>query len=162
MRVSPIGWAYETLDEVMQKVKESAEVTYNHPEGIKVAQATASVIFLSRKGSSKIKIMDFITETFHYDLDFNLEDLRANYRFNETCPRTVPQAIFTFLVSDDFEESIRKAVSISRDSDTIACINGAIAEAFFGIIPEHIKAEVLERLDERLMNVALTFVQKYK
>mgnify|MGYP005855787405 FL=1 len=160
MRVSPVGWAYNDLQTVIQKAKESAEITHNHPEGIKGAQATAAAIFMARNGSSKDDIKDFITETFHYDLNFDLENLRNNYTFNESCQGTVPQAIYTFLISDNFEDSIRKAIYIGGDSDTLACINGAIAEAFYGI-PEAIKSQVYEKLNEHLAGVTKKFEQKF-
>lgn len=160
MRVSPVGWAYNDLQTVIQKAKESAEITHNHPEGIKGAQATAVAIFMARNGSSKDDIKDFITETFHYDLNFNLEDLRTNYTFNESCQGTVPQAIYTFLISENFEDSIRKAIYIGGDSDTLACINGSIAEAFYGI-PEFIVKEIYKRLDTYLSEIVLEFKQNY-
>lgn len=161
MRVSPVGWAYDDLGTVLQKAKESAEVTHNHPEGIKGAQATASAIFLSRIGKSKEHIKDYITKTFDYNLDLDIEDLRKNYQFNESCQDTVPQAIFTFLISDNFEDSIRKAIYIGGDSDTLACINGSIAEAFYGGVPEEIKDKVLSKLDNTLLKVTQDFKNKY-
>jgi len=161
MRVSPVGWAYNDLETVLQKAKESAEVTHNHPEGIKGAQATASAIFLSRTKHSKKEIKEFVEKNFDYDLDLDLEDLRKNYRFNESCQDTVPQAIFTFLVSDSFEDSIRKAIYIGGDSDTLACINGSIAEAFYGGVPEDIKAEVYKRMDNRITIITNDFREKF-
>ncbi len=133
MRVSPVGWTYNDLETVLQKAKESAEVTHNHPEGIKGAQATAASIFLARTKHSKKEIKEFVQKNFGYNLDFDFEDLRKNYRFNESCQDTVPQAIFTFLISDNFEDSIRKAIYIGGDSDTLACIKSSKAEAFYGI-----------------------------
>ena len=100
MRVSPVGWAYNDLETVLQKAKESAEVTHNHPEGIKGAQATAASIFLARTKHSKKEIKEFVEKNFDYNLDLDLEDLRKNYRFNESCQDTVPQAIYTFLISE--------------------------------------------------------------
>lgn len=161
MRVSPVGWAYNDLDTVLLKAKESAEVTHNHPEGIKGAQATASAIFLSRTNNTKKEIKEFVEKNFHYNLDFDLEDLRNNYRFNESCQDTVPQAIFTFLISDNFEDSIRKAIYIGGDSDTLACINGSIAEAFYGGVPENIVVEIYKRLDDRLSAEVNSFIKKY-
>lgn len=161
MRVSPVGWAYNDLETVLLKAKESAEVTHNHPEGIKGAQATAASIFLARSKKSKKEIKEFVEKTFHYNLDLNIEDLRINYEFNESCQGTVPQAIFTFLVSDSFEDSIRKAIYIGGDSDTLAAINGSIAEAFYGGVPEEIKTEVYKRLDERLLAVSAIFIEQY-
>lgn len=162
MRVSPVGWAYNDLETVLQRAKESAEVTHNHPEGIKGAQATASAIFLSRTKHSKKEIKEFVEKNFNYNLDLDLEDLRKNYRFNESCQETVPQAIFTFLISDSFEDSIRKAIYIGGDSDTLTCINGSIAEAFYGGVPEEIKSEVYKILDNRLLKVVRSFIYKYR
>jgi ADP-ribosylglycohydrolase len=161
MRVSAVGWAYNDLETVLLKAKESAEVTHNHPEGIKGAQATASAIFLSRTGQSKEIIKDYITKNFGYNLGLDIEDLRKNYRFNESCQETVPQAIFTFLISDNFEDSIRKAIYIGGDSDTLACINGSIAEAFYGGVPEEIKSEVYKRMDSRITIITNDFREKY-
>lgn len=151
MRVSPVGWAYNDQESILKKAKESAEITHNHPEGIRGAQATALAIFLSRQNAAKQEIKKEIEKRFGYDLDLNLEDLRKNYRFNESCRETVPQAIYTFLVSDSFEDSIRKAVYIGGDSDTLACINGSIAEAFYKGVPEEIKKQVKEKLDNCLL-----------
>jgi ADP-ribosylglycohydrolase len=157
MRVSPIGWAYNDLETVLQKAKESAEVTHNHTEGIKGAQATAASIFLARTKHSKDEIKEFVEKNFEYNLDLDLEDLRKNYRFNESCQDTVPQAIFTFLISDSFEDSIRKAIYIGGDSDTLACINGSIAEAFYGGVPENIVEEVYKRMDSRIIKITNDF-----
>ncbi len=153
MRVSPVGWAYNDLKTVLLKAKESAEFTHNHPEGIKGAQATAASMFIARSKKSKDVIKEFVEKTFHYNLDLDIEDLRKNYQFNESCHDTVPQAIFTFLISDSFEDSIRKAIYIGGDSDTLAAINGSIAEAFYGGVPEEIKAEVYKRLDKKIKKV---------
>jgi len=161
MRVSPVGWAYDDLETVLQKAKESAEVTHNHPEGIKGAQATAASVFLARQKYSKDDIKKFIVGNFNYDLDFELEYLREHYEFNETCQRTVPQAIYTFLISDNFEDSIRKAIYIGGDSDTLACINGAIAEAYYGI-PEEIKNQLYKKLDTNLGVITKKFVEKFQ
>ncbi len=161
MRVSPVAWAYDDLETVLSEAKKSAEVTHNHPEGIKGSQATAASIYLARKGKSKSEIKKFVEDNFNYFLDFDLEDLRKFYSFNETCQQTVPQAIFTFLISNDFEDSIRKAVYIGGDSDTLACINGSIAEAFYGI-PQSIVNAIKLKLDDHLLNIVNHFCDKYK
>ncbi len=150
MRVSPVGFGFNTLDEVLREAKRSAEPTHNHPEGIKGAQATASAIFLARRGASKDEIKRYIEDHFAYDLDESLDQIRTYYRFDETCPGSVPQAIRAFLESNDYEDAIRKAISIGGDSDTIACITGGIAQAFYKAIPHPIKKKVFEILDERL------------
>ncbi len=162
MRVSPVGWAYNALETVLQKAKESAEVTHNHPEGIKGAQATAASIFFARTKNSKKEIKEFVEKNFGYNLDLDLEDLRKNYRFNESCQDTVPQAIYTFLISENFEDSIRKAIYIGGDSDTLACINGSIAEAFYGGVPEEINSEVYKKLDDRLRGIVNNFNDKFR
>ncbi len=161
MRVSPVGWAYSDIETVLLKAKESAEVTHNHPEGIKGAQATAASIFLARTKKSKNEIKEFVKKIFSYNLDLDIEDLRRNYQFNESCHDTVPQAIFTFLISDSFEDSIRKAIYIGGDSDTLAAINGSIAEAFYGGVPETIFKEICLRLDKRLLDVSTKFIKRY-
>lgn len=161
MRVSPVSWAYDDLITVLQKAKESAKVTHNHPEGIKGAQAVAASIFLARTKKSKNEIKQFVENTFHYNLDLDIEDLRRNYQFNESCQDTVPQAIFTFLISDSFEDSIRKAIYIDGDSDTLAAINGSIAEAFYGGVPEEIKTEVYKKLDDKLIEIINKFINKF-
>lgn len=161
MRVSPVGWAYNSLKDVLQKAKESAEVTHNHPEGIKGAQAAAGALFLARTGRTKDEIKDFVTKTFGYNLDLDLQDLIENYQFDVSCQGTVPQAIYTFLISESFEDSIRKAIIIGGDSDTLACVNGSIAEAFYGSIADEIKKEVMRRLDERMKSVLKEFYEKF-
>lgn len=161
MRVSPVGWAYNNLETVLQKAMESAEVTHNHPEGIKGAQATATSIFLARKKHSKDEIKEFVEKNFQYNLDLDFEEIRKNYRFNESCQGTVPQAIYTFLISDSFEDSIRKAIYIGGDSDTLACINGSIAEAFYGGVPSNIAKKVYKRLDDRLIKIVKEFIRKF-
>lgn len=161
MRVSPIGWAYNDIETVLQKAKESAEVTHNHPEGIKGAQATAVSIFLARAGKTKANIKEYVEQNFKYDLNLDIEELRIHYRFNESCKETVPQAIYTFLVSDSFEDSIRKAIYIGGDCDTLACINGSIAEAFYGGVPEEIKLEVYKRMDNRITIITNDFRKKF-
>jgi len=161
MRVSPVGWAYIDIETVLQKAKESAAVTHNHPEGIKGAQATAVAIFLANTKHSKIEIKEFVEKNFEYNLDLGLEDLRKNYRFNESCQDTVPQAIYTFLISENFEDSIRKAIYIGGDSDTLACINGSIAEAFYGGVPQNIVEEIYKKLDDRLRGIVNIFNDKF-
>lgn len=161
MRVSPAGWAYDTLQMVLNEAGRSAAVTHNHPEGVKGAQSVASAVFLARKGSSKKEIKDFITKTFGYNLTSTLDQIRPVYRFDETCQGSVPQAIIAFLESDDYEDAIRKAVSIGGDSDTIACMTGGIAEAFYGPVPDAIAKQALSLLDDRLRNIVLKFREFY-
>jgi len=161
MRVSPVGFAFEDLEDVLEEAYRSASVTHTHPEGIKGAQAVASAIFLARKGKNKPYIKDYVCSNFSYELDFSLDDIREGYSFDETCQGSVPQAIMAFIESDCFEDSIRKAVSIGGDSDTIACIAGSISEAFYKKIPDVVKKEVLARLDDKILKVIDKFYERY-
>ncbi len=161
MRISPVGWAFDRLEEVLEKARQFTEVTHNHPEGIKGAQAIAAAIFLARTGRSKEEIRSYIETTFHYDLSRTLDEIRPRYVFDASCQGTVPQAIRAFLESRDFEDAIRNAISIGGDSDTLACIAGGIAEAFYGGVPRLISEKVWKILDEDLRDVILKFRNKY-
>jgi len=161
MRVSPIGFAYQTLDEVLKQARESAQVTHNHPEGIKGSQAVAAAIFMARTGKSKREIKEFIEKNFHYDLGESLEDIRRWYGFDPTCPGSVPQAIIAFLESEDYEDTVRKAISLGGDSDTLACMAGGIAEAYYGEVPKKIKDFVLGKLDEFMQVIIDEFYNKW-
>lgn len=162
MRVSPVGWANDTLEEVLLQAKKSAEVTHNHPEGIKGAQATAAAVFLARNGSSKADIKQYIQDTFGYDLERRIDDIRPVYKFNETCQETVPEAIIAFLESKDYESAIRLAISIGGDSDTVACITGGIAEAFYKEIPDWIIDKALRLLPTDVIKLIEKFSRKYR
>ncbi len=153
MRVSPVGWAFDTLEEVLDEARKSAGVTHNHPEGIKGAQAVAAAIFLARTGSGKAGIQEYIGTTFGYRLNLSLERIREDYPPDVTCPGSVPQAITAFLLSGSVEDTIRNAVSLGGDSDTVACIAGGIAEAFFGGVPGSIEERVFGYLDDQLSDV---------
>lgn len=148
MRVSPTAYAVDTLENVERLAKWSAEVTHNHPEGVKGAQAVAAAIFLARTGSSKDEIKRYIEDKY-YDLDFTLDDIRKGYSFDVTCQGSVPQAIECFLEAEDYEDAVRNAVSLGGDADTQAAMAGAIAEAFFGI-PDELQEEGLSYLDDTL------------
>lgn len=161
MRVSPVGFAFDTLEKVLEEAKKSAEVSHNHPEGIKGAQAVASAIFLARTGSSKEEIRAYVEKTFDYSLTESLDSIREWYRFDATCPGSVPQAITAFLASVSYEDAIKKAISIGGDSDTIACICGAVAEAFYGGVPQAIEDKVRSLLDERINKVLAEFMTRY-
>lgn len=161
MRVSAIGWAYSTLHETLNMAKKSAEITHNHPEGIKGAQAVASAIYLSRNGFSKIAIKDYISQTFNYDLNFKLDDIRKNYKFYVSCQKSIPQAIVAFLESTDFESAIRLAISIGGDSDTISNICGGISYAFYHNIPQKISDFVIERLPQEFIFIINQFNEKF-
>ena len=148
MRVSPVAWAAESLAQAETLAKWSAEVTHNHPEGIKGAQAVAAAIFLAKEGASKQEIKDYI-EAHYYVLDFTLDAIRPGYKFDVTCQGSVPQAIQCFLEAESFEDAIRNAVSLGGDGDTQAAMAGAIAEAYFGI-PEDLADRVMAFLDDNL------------
>ncbi|SDB35240.1 ADP-ribosylglycohydrolase family protein [Eubacterium oxidoreducens] len=146
MRVSCVGWFYDTIERTKEVAKLTAEVTHNHPEGIKGAQATASAIFLARTGKSKDEIREYIAGEFGYDLTRTLDEIRPSYRHVESCQETVPEAITAFLEGTDFEDVVRCAVSLGGDCDTLTCIAAGIAEAFYGV-PQNYKAEVLARIE---------------
>ncbi|MCD7849915.1 MAG: ADP-ribosylglycohydrolase family protein [Parabacteroides sp.] len=152
MRVSAVGWMFNSLEKTLEMAKETAVVTHNHPEGIKGAQATAAVIYLARMGKSKRDIRQYVEAFFSYDLNRTCDDIRPDYCFNESCQETVPEAIIAFLDSTDFENAIRLAISLGGDSDTLACITGGIAEAFYGM-SEDWKIEVLRRLPAGFVEV---------
>ena len=137
MRVSAVGWFFDTLEETERVARISAEITHNHPEGIKGAQATAAAIWMARNGKSKADIKAYIESKYGYDLNRTWEYLNKTYDWDSSCQGTVPEAIIAFLESNDFEDAIRKAVSMGGDSDTLACITGSIAEAFYKKIPAH-------------------------
>ena len=162
MRVSPVGWAFNTLDEVLFFAKRSAEVTHNHPEGVKGAQAVASSLFLARNGSPKSDIKSYVEYTFGYNLNRTIDEIRPNFKFDESCQGTVPEAIIAFLESTDFENAIRLAISLGGDSDTIACITGGIAEAFYEKIPDYIIEGSIEILPNELRNTVREFSLKFK
>jgi ADP-ribosylglycohydrolase len=162
MRVSPVGYAFTELEAVLQAAKHTAEVTHNHPEGIKGAQAIAGAIFLARTGGSKSDIKTYIASTFGYDLSQSLDQIRPTYQFDVSCQGSVPQAMVAFLESTDFEDAIRNAISLGGDSDTIACIAGSIAEAFYQGVPETIAAEIKLRLDPPLFDVVELFRNRYR
>lgn len=161
MRASAVGFAFEDIETVLEVAKQSAEVTHNHPEGIKGAQATATSIFLARQGKSKQEIKDYITQTLDYNLDFTLDEIRPTYKFDVTCQGSVPQAIVAFLESSDFESAIRLAISIGGDSDTIACITGGIASAFYKQIPTEIMDFVVDKLPSEYIEIMNKFDDKY-
>lgn len=161
MRVSSVGFAYDTLEEVLEMAKQSSEVTHNHLEGIKGAQATASAIFLARQGKTKKEISEYITNTFNYNLNFTLDEIRPTYMFNETCQGCVPQAIVAFLESDSYENAIRLAISIGGDSDTIACITGGIAIAYYKDINADLVEFVRNLLPVEFIEIIDKFDEKY-
>ena len=169
MRVSPVAWAFNTLEEVEEAAKITAEVTHNHPEGIKGAQATAGCIFLARRGASNDEIRAYVTEKYGYDLDFTLDEIRDTYEFDESCQGTVPQAIVAFFEGSEgddfmpggFELVARKAVSIGGDSDTLAAIACSIAQGRFGV-PPSTDAQAIAFLDLGLLDICEKFCDRYQ
>ena len=161
MRVSPVAYAVESLPEALELAKQSAEVTHNHPEGIRGAQAAAAAVFLARQGREKHEIKDHIEQTFGYGLSASVDDIRATYIPDLSCQGSVPQSIVCFLGSEDFESAIRNAVSLGGDADTMACIAGAIAEPHYGGVPTEIKKRVLGLLDQRLQETVRAFCRRY-
>ncbi|UNC91249.1 ADP-ribosylglycohydrolase family protein [Candidatus Contubernalis alkaliaceticus] len=155
MRVSPVGWVAESLEEALDLAKKSAEVSHNHPEGIKGAQSVAGAISLARIGKSKEEIKGYIEKEF-YDLSFSLDDIRDTYTFDVSCQGSVPQAIVSFLDSEDFEGTIRNAISIGGDSDTIGAIAGSIGDAFYGV-PSYLKKKASAYLPRDLTNIVEEF-----
>lgn len=153
MRVSAVGWMFDTLEETERVAEISASITHDHPEGIKGAQATAVAIFLARTGWTKKDIRDVIESRYGYDLSLHTEEIRKTYGWEESCQGTVPPAIRAFLDSTDYESAIRIAVSLGGDSDTLACITGGIAEAFYGV-PQNIMVEARRRLPAHYLKIA--------
>lgn len=159
MRVSGCGYVGKTIEEVKSLSKAVTEVTHNHPEGLKGAEATAVAVFLARTGKSIVEIQDYIVKNY-YPIKFTLNEIRDNYSFHVTCQDSVPQALEAFFESTNFEDAIRNAISIGGDSDTIAAITGSIAEAYYGV-PTNIRKHAITFLDERLLTILLEFENRY-
>ncbi|MBX7218975.1 MAG: ADP-ribosylglycohydrolase family protein [Blastocatellia bacterium] len=161
MRVSPVAWAFESFEKTLDEARQSAEVTHNHPEGIKGALAVAAAIFMARSGEAKTLIREVISRAYGYDLNRTLDEIRPTYHFDVACQGSVPESIIAFLESDSYEDAVRKAVSLGGDSDTMACIAGAIAEAFYGEIPAEIAREIRSRLPSDLLDIVDEFEEKF-
>ena len=157
MRVSSAGWLYPTLERTREAAAATAEVTHNHPEGIKGAEAAASAIFLARTGSSKEQIREYIVDQFGYDLSRSCDEIRPAYHHVESCQQTVPEALTAFLEGTDFEDVIRTAVSLGGDCDTLTCIAGGIAEAYYGVPPA-----LAEECDRRLPEEMLAVLRRFR
>ena len=162
MRVGPVGWAFDTEDEVLRQAQMTAEITHDHPEGIKGAQATALAVYLARTGADKAVIRTRIESQFGYDLARTVESIRLTYEFDVSCQGTVPEALIAFLDAESYEDAVRNAVSLGGDADTLACIAGAVAEAFYGGLPDPIRTEVLARLTPELWAVVEAFERCYR
>lgn len=161
MRVSPVGFAADSLEKAMELAEQTALPSHNHPEGIKGAQATAVAIYLAKTGKSKVEIYEYISSMFNYDLTFTIDEIRPTYQFNEICQDTVPQAIVCFLESTDYESAIRLAISLGGDADTLACITGGIASAFYKEIPEKVERLLQVVLPNEFWDIINAFDEKY-
>ena len=157
MRVSAVGWMFDTLEETERVAELSASITHNHPEGIKGAQATAAAIFMARTGSTKEEIRNYIQKRFGYDLTKTWSDIHPTYGWDDSCQGTVPPAIIAFLDSENFEDAIRLAVALGGDSDTLACITGGIAEAYYKELPQEMIDETWVRLNQPLRDILELF-----
>ena len=160
MRVAAAGWLYDDLETTRKVARWTAEVTHNHPEGVKGAEATASAIWMARNGKTKEEIKDFIINEFGYDLSRTCDEIRPGYYHVESCQETVPEAITAFLEGSDFEDVIRTAVSLGGDCDTLTCIAGSIAEAFYGV-PVELEAECEARLPEDMRKILISVSQRF-
>ncbi len=161
MRVSPVGFAFDDMELALKIAEKSAAVTHNHPEGIKGAKSVTAAVLLAKQGKSKEEIKAFIENEFKYDLSESIDSIRSWYSFDVSCQGSVPQAIRAFYESVSFEDAIRKAISIGGDSDTIACITGGIAEAFYKVIPENIKFAVFNIIDDEMKKIISDFYHQY-
>ena len=161
MRVSPVGFAFGDEETVCEQAAQTAAVTHNHPEGIKGAQAVAMAIFMARTGCSKSEIKQYIEAKFGYDLSRSVEEIRKNYAFDVSCQGSVPEAIVSFLDANDYEDAVRNAVSLGGDSDTLACMAGGIAQAFYKEIPTEILEKLRTKLPEAFREIINRFEQKY-
>ena len=161
MRVSPVGWAFETVEEVLAEAERSAAVSHGHPEGIRAARAVAASVFLARKGADRRELAAFVEERCGYDLSRSLDAIRPTYRFSAAAAESVPEALCAFLESTGYEDALRKAVSLGGDADTQAAIAGAVAEAFYGAVPSSLKERARLCLTEDLLSVIDAFVGRY-
>jgi ADP-ribosylglycohydrolase len=162
MRVCPIGYAFDTIDEVLENARLCAMASHDHPEGIKGAQAVSLTVFMARIGAKKSDIKHEISNRFTYDLNRSIDKIRPLYKFEVSCQKSVPEAIIAFLESSDFEDAIRNAISLGGDSDTQACIAGAIAEAYYKAIPEEIVNKSKVYLDSTLLKILEQFMSDYQ
>lgn len=158
MRISPVGWYAKNEKEVKELSKIITEVTHSHPEGIKGAEVTAMCVYYARIGKSKEFIKKYVEQ--YYNLDFDYEELRKNYHFNETCQETVPQAIYCFLISNDFEDCLRTSISIGGDSDTLAAISCSIAEAYYKKVDKKIMDKIWSILPFEFLLIIKQFNDK--
>ena len=161
MRVSPVGFAFETVERVLHEAERTAEVSHNHPEGIKGAQAVALSVYMAKHGYNKDQIGREIEKRFEYDLNRSLNAIRPDYSFEVSCQKSVPESIIAFMESEDCESAIRNAISLGGDSDTMACIAGAIAQAYYKDIPGDITENVYSLIPEEFQQTLVLFERKY-
>jgi ADP-ribosylglycohydrolase len=161
MRVSPVGFAFESIDEVLLWAERSSIVTHNHPEGIRGAQATAAAIYYARQDQDKDQIRRLLESQFRYNLGTTIDKIRPTYCFDGTCQGTVPQALIAFLESTSYEDAIRNAISLGGDADTLACITGGIAEAYYGGVPQDLAVKAKRLLDPKLIDVIHRFRERF-
>ena len=161
MRVSPVGFAFSTEDEVLGHSRMTAEITHNHPEGIKGAQAVALGVLLARQGAEPAQIKQEITDRFGYDLERTVKAIRPEYSFDVSCQGSVPEAFICFLEGGDWEETVRLAVSLGGDADTQACMAGVLAQARFGAVPSEIELTTRRMLPPHLLEIVVDFEDKY-
>ena len=161
MRVSPVGFAFETVERVLHEAERTAEVSHNHPEGIKGAQAVALSVYMAKHGYNKDQIGREIEKRFEYDLNRSLNAIRPDYSFEVSCQKSVPESIIAFMESEDCESAIRNAISLGGDSDTMACIAGAIAQAYYKYIPGDITENVYSLIPEEFQQTLVLFERKY-
>ena len=152
MRVSPVAWAFDSEEKVLKEAKKIAEITHNHPEGIKGAKSVALAIFMARQGATKEEIKERISTEFEYNLDRTLDEIRPTYKFEVSCQKSVPESIICFLESTSFEDAVRNAISLGGDADTMGAIAGGIAEAYYGI-PKEIKERVYGYLNDEFIEI---------
>lgn len=157
MRVAAVGFAFSSLEETLKVAQKSAEVTHNHPEGIKGAQATAAAIFMARTGSTKEEIRRYISENFGYDMNRTCDDIRPTYSFDGSCQGTVPESIIAFLDSKDYEDAIRLCISLGGDADTMGAITGAIAGAYYHKMPYDLYEFALNKLPDDIKGIIKQF-----
>ncbi|MCI0507214.1 MAG: ADP-ribosylglycohydrolase family protein [Gammaproteobacteria bacterium] len=161
MRVSPIGFAFDSKIKVLEEARKSAVITHNHPEGIKGAQATALAVYLAHTGYEKEEIKSEIQKLFKYDLDRRLDDIRDSYMYTLSCQGSVPESIIAFLESTDYEDAVRNAISLGGDADTMACIAGSIAQAYYKFIPVELITAVTEYLPQPFLRIIEEFDQRF-
>lgn len=162
MRVSPVGFALNTVEEVLAEAARSAAVTHNHPEGIKGAQSTALAVLMARQGASLAAIREEIQGRFGYNLDRTLAEIRPVYQFDVSCQGSVPEAMIAFFESEGYEDAVRRAISLGGDSDTLACITGGIAQAFYGGVPQDIAARGKSFLPDEFIKILADFEDERK